>query len=200
MLPTNLEEIGAYSFAGCKSLRRVILPPNVKRIRDHAFENCEALEYIALPASIDTIEYHAFSGAAQKEEDLWHFSKLHNLRVDCYALTPPVIGWYGTFDNEDYKFDLYVPAESVEKYKASYWAREFNIYALDPEDNPYTAIREVEDGKLKVSVRGGVVSVEGVDEFDVYDMSGRKMPASRPLPAGVYVVTASTGSVRVVVK
>lgn len=98
------------------------------------------------------------------------------------------------------KGDLYVPAESVEKYKASKWADEFDIYALDPEDNPYTAIKDVEGNKLNVSVRGGVISVEGVDEFDVLDISGRKMPSGRPLPAGVYLVTAGTGSEKVVVK
>lgn len=209
--PMNIRSIGRNAFNGCKNLceetGKLVLPPYVKKIEPGAFSFCQALNHVVLPASVDSVGGEAF-GNIVADIDFYGYETtyLHDLRIDCYAPNPPeiygqayltssVLGYIGGSYG-----DLYVPAKSVEKYKASYWAREFNIYALDPEDNPYTAIRDVEDGKLKVDVRGGVVSVEGVDEFDVYDMSGRKMPTGRPLPAGVYVVTTGTGSERVVVK
>ena len=209
--PQNDTWIPRDAFTGCVDLYRsegqtdrLVLPDGIRIIGQRAFCGCTALKYIVLPASVDTVEKESFYQITGKSGN-------NNFRVDCYAVEPPgmrayIEGWknpYSQWANVkggDAMTDLYVPAESVEKYKASQWAKEFNIYALDPKDNPYTAIRDVEGNKLKVSVRGGVVSVEGVDEFDVYDMSGRKMPAGRPLPAGVYVVTTGTGSERVVVK
>ena len=211
-LPETLKEIGSCVFKECDSLccetGLLVLPQNVRKIGDGAFQFCKSLRHIVLPASVDTVGTYAFSYISQTVDNTTGQSiRLSDLRIDCYAPEPPAIGDYyngyfhkGRAAGNTYKDNLYVPAESVEKYKASMWAEEFNIYALDPEDNPYTAIRDVEDGKLKVDVRGGVVSVEGVDEFDVYDMSGRKMPAGRPLPAGVYVVTTGTRAERVVVK
>lgn len=202
-LPEGMEEIPSGLFAGCDSLcaetGKLVLPPNVKKIGHCAFQACLGIKYVVLPASLDTVGESVFADHYVSSAG-YHYSRDY-IRVDCYALDPP----YGYHFRQDgylktWKGDLYVPAESVEKYKNSPWAEDFNIYALDPKDNPYTAIRDVDGNKLKVSVRGGVVSVEGVDEFDVYDMSGRKMPAGRPLPAGVYVVTTGTGSERVVVK
>ena len=182
----------------------LVLPPNLEKIGAAAFYGCFSLRHVVLPASVDTVCNNAFTGCMYKKEGM--YTEMHDFRVDCYALRPPVKGnrIIGYNDEEDFIFcmgDLYVPAESVERYKASPWAEEFNIYPLDPdEENPYTALEDVKGGKLEVSVVGGVVSVEGVDEFDVYDISGRKMPAGRPLPAGVYVVSTSKGSERVVVK
>ena len=53
---------------------------------------------------------------------------------------------------------------------------------------------------LNIEVRNGVVSVSDADNFDVYDLSGRKMPAGRQLPAGLYVVSTPAGSKKVVVE
>ena len=94
----------------------------------------------------------------------------------------------------------------MEDYAKSSWCKKYDggVYKLHEllfdEENPYTALEDVKGGKLEVSVREGVVSVEGVDEFDVYDISGRKMPAGRPLPAGVFVVSTPVGSESVVVR
>ena len=207
----NLKTIGVGAFQNCESLSRtktqqwfgvskgLVLPPNLEKIGAGAFMGCSSLEHIVLPASVDTVWNYAFQYCMYSDDNKGDKVKLHDFRVDCYALWPPVKGWYLIGGN--FKADLYVPAESVERYKASKWAEEFNIYPLDPdEENPYTALEDVKSGKLKVSVRGGVVSVEGVDKFDVCDLSGRKMPVGRPLPAGVYVVSTPAGSERVVVK
>lgn len=209
----NLRSIGSLAFYKCKNLcketGKLILPPNIEKIKGGAFAYCQAITHVVLPASVDSVGGEAFGYiiADMDPYNDYQTTYLHDLRIDCYAPNPPEIDgrttilWGGVLGAiGGSKGDLYVPAESVEKYKASKWADEFDIYALDPEDNPYTAIKDVEGNKLTVSVRGGMISVEGVDEFEVYDIFGRKMPAGRPLPAGVYLVTAGTGSEKVVVK
>lgn len=213
--PQNDTWIPRGAFGGNKHLYRsegqtdstLVIPSGIRIIGQGAFYNCKALRHVVLPASVDTVENESFYGITHTDH-----TKLCDFRMDCYAIEPPGIRTHVPWFEDEYaqvgyvkggnavKADLYVPAESVEKYKASPWAYEFDIYALDPQDNPYTAIKDVEGNKLKVNVRGGVVSVEGVDKFDVYDISGRKMPTGRPLPAGVYVVATGAGSERVVVK
>ena len=216
--PMDTKYIPDRAFLGCINLMNTkgdydfVLPPKVRSIGCQAFNRCTALARtsIYLPASVDTVGDLSFYNIKyHKGLDDYY------LTMYCYAAKPPVIARKksdGTWETTDAlvmdniaKGKLYVANWFVDDYKADEkWAYDFNIYGFDTQCNPYpytyTAIRDVEGNRLKVSVRGGVVSVEGVDEFDVYDMSGRKMPAGRPLPAGVYVVTAGTGSARVVVK
>ena len=134
--------------------------------------------------------------------------KLDSIVFDCFASDPPVIrytsedDYNGVFRSKrSGKARLNVPAQSVEKYKNSSWADEFDIYALDPALDPETSYNPVSSrADLNIEVRNGVVSVSGADNFDVYDLSGRKMPAGRPLPAGLYVVSTPAGSQKVVVE
>ncbi len=216
--PMDTKYIPDRAFLGCINLMNTkgdydfVLPPKVRSIGCQAFNRCTALAKtsIYLPASVDTVGDLSFYNIKyHKGLDDYY------LTMYCYAAEPPVVARKkddGTWETTDalvmdnsVKCKLYVANWFVDDYKADEkWAYDFNIYGFNTQYNPYpytyTAIRDVEDGKLKVSVRGGVVSVEGVDEFDVYDISGRMMPAERPLPAGVYVVTTDTGSERVVVK
>lgn len=63
--------------------------------------------------------------------------KLDSIVFDCFASDPPVIiytgeGYNGIFYHRSSgKARLNVPARSVEKYKNSPWADDFDIYALD---------------------------------------------------------------------
>ena len=200
--PENLRYIGWYAFEGCANICEptglLILPQNLIEVGRNAFCGCLSIRRVVMPSSLVAVGEYSFA-----DEQRWphnYYIKDQKIRVDCYAYEPPKSDG-NILGNEGVKGDLYVPAESVERYKASNWAKEFNIYPLDPdEENPYTALEDVKGVKLEVSVVGGVVSVEGVDEFDVYDVSGCKLPAGRPLPAGVYVVSTPVGSERVVVK
>ena len=200
----SVKEIGASAFSWCENLSgKLVLPANLETIGPYAFDHCVSLQHVVLPASTKSVEFSAFGWiSCEPGSDYGQFPHVRDFRVDCYALDPPAEDMSLLYCNAE----LHVPAESAVKYLDS-WGKIkdeggcYAIYSLDPdEENPYTALEDVKGGKLEVSVVGGVVSVEGVDEFDVYDISGRKMPAGRPLPAGVYVVSSSKGSERVVVK
>lgn len=59
--PDSVKRIGVRSFAGCASLRKLILPKNLEIIEIGAFMNCGNLKgAVALPLSIKSIGYLAF--------------------------------------------------------------------------------------------------------------------------------------------
>ena len=214
--PTDLTDIGPYAFNGCDSLfyksGTLVMPEGVQTIGSYAFARCRHINKVVLPKSTKSVDHGAFEWIGSENanvEDRWgEIMKLDSIVFDCFASDPPVIrytsedDYNGVFDSKcSGKARLNVPARSVEKYKNSPWADEFDIYALDPALDPETSYNPVSSrADLNIEVRNGVVSVSGADNFDVYDLSGRKMPAGRPLPAGLYVVSTPAGSQKVVVE
>lgn len=63
-LPSSLEEIRPYAFAGCKRLEKVqfLQMKNLRQIGTSAFEGCENLEEVILPESLHVLGAAAFSG------------------------------------------------------------------------------------------------------------------------------------------
>ena len=51
-------------FAGCTSLKSIVLPQTVRRIADNAFYNCVSLEMINVPTSLERVGCNAFAGTA----------------------------------------------------------------------------------------------------------------------------------------
>ena len=51
-------------FAGCTSLKSIVLPQTVCRIADNTFLNCASLEMINVPESLEMIGCNAFAGTA----------------------------------------------------------------------------------------------------------------------------------------
>lgn len=97
-----------------------------------------------------------------------------------------------------YQFEETLGPEFIAKYG----------YDFRGSDSTLTLYKNLNPNKLsslyvqnaeRVVIAEGVTSTENWITKDV-DMSGRKMPAGRALPAGVYVVSTSAGSERVVVK
>jgi hypothetical protein len=101
-----------------KTLTSVTIPQHVTTIGEKAFSGCNFLTSITLPASVTSIGSQAFSGCS--------------LLTAIYArsITPPAIDSW-TFEGVDKAAcTLYVPAESVEAYKAAnYWKDFQNIRA-----------------------------------------------------------------------
>lgn len=68
------------------------------------------------------------------------------------------------------------------------------------ENSPITAIGNVEAAKNNVFVNNGIITVEGVDKFDVYNLSGQKVDAKNKLQQGVYIVKTNKFTKKVVVR
>ena len=61
-IPSQVEDIGTYVFAGYESLTEVTIEDGVEYIRAGAFEGCINLEKINIPASVKSLVYDAFEG------------------------------------------------------------------------------------------------------------------------------------------
>ena len=108
----SVTRIGERTFYHCSSLTSVIIPNSVTTIGESAFSYCFGLTRVSIPNSVTTIGMHAFSGC----------TGLTILTIE--NATPPNIEGGYAFDNVSEKITIYVPAESVEKYKtANGWSK-----------------------------------------------------------------------------
>ena len=113
--------IGDYAFRSCSSLTSVTIPNSVTSIREYAFVYCSGLTSVTIPNSVTNIGSCAF------------YECCSLTAITCEAVNPPALGDY-VFDDVDKSIPLYVPAESVDAYKAADQWREFtNIRAIDEE-------------------------------------------------------------------
>lgn len=107
VIPNSVTSIGEFAFKGCANLQNVVIPNSVTSIGAFAFEYCNRLQSIVIPNSVTNIGRGAFADAV-----------LRTFTIE--AQTPPTIGtdvfesMYGNAVPT-----IYVPAASVEKYKAA---------------------------------------------------------------------------------
>lgn len=132
-IPACVKEIGAKAFDGCTSIDSINIADSVTEIGEWAFNECERLISVSLPESLTKIGYLAFNNC----KSLRHIRIPYNVTeianaafvgcaalssVTCLASTPPAVG-KNSFDSVS--CPLLVPAESVDAYRASGWARWF---------------------------------------------------------------------------
>lgn len=89
-LPEGLIEIGSLAFSGCSSIERIDLPQSVQKVSSNAFVDCDNLKSLVVNASIPP----------EIKYNEWH------QEYSCFDDTSDCV--------------LYVPATSVEAYKASW--------------------------------------------------------------------------------
>ena len=109
VIPNSVTSIGTFAFNGCANLQNVVIPNSVTSIGAFAFEYCRRLYSIVIPNSVTNIGRGAFGGTA-----------LQTFTVE--AQTPPAIAIEeGLFESivSNVVPTIYVPAASVEKYKAA---------------------------------------------------------------------------------
>ena len=112
-IPNSVTTIGMGAFRECSGLTTITIPNSVTTIGDEAFKSCTGLTSVTIPNSVTTIGESAFFGCAS----------LTLLTIE-NATPPDVRG--GAFEEVSENITIYVPAESVEKYKT---ARGWSVYA-----------------------------------------------------------------------
>ncbi len=125
-LPNSLVEIGRAAFCAC-GLTSVTIPDNVQTIGQSAFASCQNLSTITIGSGVTSIGYFAFSNLMIEP---WPSRKLES--VTCYATTPPTCGFDESFTElwDKEQVPLYVPAESVDAYKAAEDWKDFDVQAI----------------------------------------------------------------------
>ncbi len=121
--------IGKYTFYHYESLRSVNIPESVTLIDERSFDSCIALTSINIPNSVTTINSYAFrycsalisatigNGVTSIGDNVFYYcTSITSLTVK--ATTPPTLG-VGTIMNAPASFTIYVPASSVDAYKAA---------------------------------------------------------------------------------
>ena len=123
-------------FEGVKGLTSVSIPNSVTSIGDNAFDNCDGLTSVTIGKSVTYIGNFAFQGC-----------NLTSLTIK--AVEAPKTE-FGTFDNGQTDFPLYVPQGCVDAYKhAGFWAWFTNI-----QESTYELYYEFDDENHTATVYG----------------------------------------------
>ena len=121
IIPESVTSIGWDAFQLCYSLTAITIPEGMTSIGNYAFRYC-GLTAITIPEGVTSIEKYAFYGCSSLTA------------ITCHAMTPPTIGASNTFNKVTKSIPVYVPAGSVEAYKAAeYWSEFTNIQAIPNE-------------------------------------------------------------------
>ena len=124
---------------------------SVTEIGDEAFAYCENLTELVVPPTVTIIGQHAF-----------HYNRQFT-KIVVHATTPPLMR-QDAFANTELSTPVYVPAESLEAYKATpYWEEFTNIQAYDPNRFNVDGLRyEITDESAKeVELVGAIVTLTG---------------------------------------
>ena len=132
----SVTTIGDYAFQYCDSLTSITIGDSVTTIGKRAFYDCSSFTSITIPDSVTTIGYAAFAHCTSltsitipdrvttiRNEAFLYCSSLTS--VYCEATTPPSLGVGAVFDYNASGRKIYVPAASVEAYKAAYNWRDY---------------------------------------------------------------------------
>lgn len=102
----QLSNIEQYAFMSCGALTSVELPNSLTKIEGGAFIYCGALASVTIGTGITKIEAFAFKDCGSLTS------------LTCQAINPPTLD-NRTFNGCNYLSQIYVPAESVDTYKAA---------------------------------------------------------------------------------
>lgn len=138
-IPSTFTEIKPYTFYGCNSLTSVTIGNSVTTIGDCAFCDCSNLTSVTLREGITSVGASAFSDTGITEItvpasvayiDVYAFASGHLKTAKLLSKTPCQLGSKTvgggifvpqTFNGQFGSASIYVPAESVDEYKAD-WA------------------------------------------------------------------------------
>lgn len=98
----NVTNIGDHAFKGCINMQDLIIPDSVISIGDYCFKNCKNMSSVTIGKEISSIGNGAFSGCTKLKS------------IYCKASTPPSVA---SFIDADQSMVIYVPKESVAKYR-----------------------------------------------------------------------------------
>ena len=116
--PESVTTMEGTIFAYCEKLESVILPQHITKISMVTFFGCKSLRSVTIPAEVTYIDLAAFYECESLKE------------VTCLGTTPPTADSSAFVMLQTNQITLYVPAESVDLYKAAPIWKDFNIQPI----------------------------------------------------------------------
>ena len=135
-IPESVTTICMMAFSSCSALKSITIPNSVTSIGNNAFHGCSSLTSITLPNSISSIGEQVFGWVDLQEV-------ISNIENPFTIIT-------NTFSDNTYNNGtLYVPAGSLDKYKATTSWNNFKKI----EENSHTRIIDLKDNETDVIKR-----------------------------------------------
>jgi hypothetical protein len=220
-IPNSVTSLGNYAFYGCTGLTSVTIPNSVTDIGGRAFSDCSGLTSVTIPNSVTSIGYSAFSGCTGLTSVTIPNSVItigYRAFYDCSSLTsvtnlnpkPQSIDSYTFYSVNINNITLYVPAESVETYKAATVWQDFGtITAYTPlainTPSTATAIHIYSDPATESFHIAGLTAPTPVTVTDVngktvlqQTVNGDESISVGHLPQGIYLVRVNGRTVKTI--
>ena len=153
--PNSMTDIGQYAFYSCQSLKSVVIPDNVTSVGSCAFYNCFSLESLTIGSGVQTFGWNVFENTYDLKTVICKIVEVPYFQSSYFSGT--------AFADAT----LYVPAESIEAYKADYtWGRFGTILPLDQApsgvenvtslgNNKEPQVKTIRNGQL-IIIRDGI--------------------------------------------
>jgi hypothetical protein len=228
-LPESVTEMRPGAFAACTSLTSVTFPSSIRRLPDATFLGCTGIRTLDLSRFEDVWDY-AITGCTKFETLIisgaehefctlscrWRTRLVMGVETemigsikDVYVVRPEAAdvdcGYYEPFlESELASATLHVPEGCADRFRQSEsWGKFANIV-----EGAYSGISDkaVTPADVVRCVEGGLSFGGGDAPARVYDVSGHQvgvLSASSPelrLPRGIYLVSTSGATVKVVVR
>lgn len=140
------------------------------------------LRNLTLPSTLKTIGYCAFCYTGLR-------GNYYDYTIVCHAENPPTILIDG-FDSDAYPYaKVYVPDESIEKYKTdAQWSKFINLFPV----SDLSGIEAIENDRDSIHISGNTLTIDSENPVKIYGIDGKLYYMgcnnSITLPSGVYIV------------
>lgn len=182
-IPNSVTTIGEAAFAECKSLESIIIPNSVTTLGYGAFIGCSSLSSITLPNSISSIDGEMFASCSSLTSitipesitsiESWAFEACSTLTtIICKAVEVPTLGKEVFYDMPLSEVTLYVPAQSLDDYKAAEQWKDFG--AILPIEEAPSAIENIHAPTFNTQklLRNGQVYI--LQDGKTYTITGQR--------------------------